>query len=133
MDPNAHSPERSTELVASLAAQHTSIPCEDEGPWHAQFGHLATYGGGYYSYLWARSLSRRVWRHSFEQDPLRREAGERWCEHVLQHGGGRDPRVMMRELLGDATPTMEPHHPATEETGTTVQDAHDALLQLVDL
>jgi len=67
--------------------------------WHASFRHLASYGAGYYTYLWARSLSARIWHSLFFPTPLERTAGERWCDAVLRHGGAREPRSLLRELL----------------------------------
>ena len=103
--------------------------------WHASFRHLAAYGGGYYTYLWARALSRRVWRHAFQSDPFSKASGERWCESVLHHGGAREPRHLIREMLAAA-----PHEVAGTDSGgerergpASVAAAEDALLDLVNL
>lgn len=111
--------------------------CQAGGQWHANFRHLASYGGGFYSYLWARALSRRVWRRMFEFDPMSDVAGPNWCQHVLVHGGSRDPRRMMRELLADSSASLRRGH---AKCGTqlvsdpcTVDAAEEALLDLVDL
>ena len=121
-------PERSAALVRELAARHTGEPQPTEAAARglAGFGHLASYGAGYYSYLWARSLSRRVWRECFEADPLRSEGGARWRDGVLRHGGAREPRQMLRELLAASASTRAGAPP--------VEDAAEAaLLDLVSL
>ena len=93
--------DASTRLVAALAAKHTCLPTRPDAPprWHASFRHLASYGAGYYTYLWARSISRRIWFEGFERDPLGGRAGQRWCETVLRHGGAREPRSLLRAML----------------------------------
>ena len=119
-----------------LTEEHTALPADGGSRWHASFRHLASYGGGYYTYLWARSLSRRVWRRAFQHDPFCARAGERWCESVLRHGGARDPRRMVHEMLA-ATPQAD----AAVGAGAEPQDgaegsvgaAEKALLELVDL
>jgi len=113
-------PEQSARLVQQLTAAHTQLPVEPDAPaprWHAGFRHLAHYGAGYYTYLWARSVSSRVWRRCFADDPLG-GAGERWCSTVLQHGGSREPRELLGEMLGgragEAAPGTAPGELAEE-------------------
>lgn len=111
-------------------------PSQDGGRWHAHFRHLASYGGGYYSYLWARALSLRVWRQAFEANPLSRDAGERWCNHVLRHGGARDPRSLMRAMLGETEKTTQNEglgDSAATEDAASLAATQEALLELVDL
>ena len=121
-------PERSAALARELAARHTgqTQPAEAAARGLAGFGHLASYGAGYYSYLWARSLSRRVWRECFEADPLRSEGGARWRDGVLRHGGAREPRQMLRELLAASASARAGAPPVEDE-------AEAALLDLVSL
>ena len=113
-------PEQSARLVQQLTAAHTQLPVEPNAPaprWHAGFRHIAHYGAGYYTYLWARSVSSRVWRRCFADDPLGGGAGERWCSTVLQHGGAREPRELLGEMLGgagEAAPGMAPGELAEE-------------------
>lgn len=77
------------------------MPSVPDTTWQGQFGHLAGYGATYYSYLFDRALARRVWHHVFAADPLSRAAGEHFKHTVLRFGGGRDPWLMLAELLGD--------------------------------
>ena len=124
-------PEQSARLVQQLTAAHTQLPVEPDAPaprWHAGFRHLAHYGAGYYTYLWARSLSSRVWRRCFADDPLG-GAGERWCSTVLQHGGSREPRELLGEMLGgragEAAPGTAPGELAEE-----AEEVEEAVLRL---
>lgn len=112
--------------LRKLAEEHTSLPFDrgiggvggadegdvgrgsagDEGSamnpsWHGAFRHLASYGTGYYTYLWAQSISSRVWQQCFAAEPLRREVGERWRSAVLAHGGAREPRALLRDMLSE--------------------------------
>lgn len=103
----AHSPTESSRLVRSLTRAHTLLPVADasgaQDQWHASFRHLATYGTGYYTYLWADSMSRRIWHQHFECNPFNRKAGEEWLESVLRYGGARHPRQLLEPMLRGPT------------------------------
>jgi intermediate peptidase len=80
------------------------IPPVDGTAWQTQFGHLYGYGATYYSYLFDRAIAGKVWRTLFT-DPakggsLSREGGEVLKQKVLKWGGGRDPWVMVGDLVG---------------------------------
>jgi intermediate peptidase len=128
---SAHGPGESARLVHALTAAHTVLPLEPSASaasWHGTFRHLAAYGTGYYTYLWARSMSQRVWRRCFDDEPLRAGAGARWCEHVLHHGGARDPREMLRALLveDDVDESKACGAPRTTSTLTLTPDQRRA-------
>jgi intermediate peptidase len=79
------------------------IPPVRDTAWQIQFGHLHGYGATYYSYLFDRAIAGKVWRTLFNHSPegsLSREGGEILKEQVLKWGGGRDPWVMVGELVG---------------------------------
>ncbi|KAI8575424.1 hypothetical protein K450DRAFT_180861 [Umbelopsis ramanniana AG] len=69
--------------------------------WPTQFTHLFGYGSGYYSYLFDRTLARRVWQSCFEKNPLDRENGMRFREQVLRWGGARDPWECVASVLDE--------------------------------
>ena len=120
-----HTAEQSAQLVRRVASEHTLLPLAQDVPsprWHAGFRHLASYGTGYYTYTWARSISSRIWQSHFADDPLRADAGERWCSTVLRHGGARDPRDLLRDLLHDK------HSPVASS-----DEVDRALLDLVEI
>jgi len=109
--------------AARVRALHgvTSVAAAEGTHWHSSFRHLASYGGAYYSYLWARSIARRVWRGCFAADPLGGAAGRRWCDVVLRHGGAREPRELLREML--ATAPKGAAAPAAEDEEEEAADA----------
>ncbi|OBZ84616.1 Mitochondrial intermediate peptidase [Choanephora cucurbitarum] len=68
--------------------------------WPVQFGHLLGYGSNYYSYLFDRTLARRVWETHFKEDPLNRESGQIFRDHLLKWGGARDPWQCVAQVIG---------------------------------
>ncbi|KAJ1441071.1 hypothetical protein B484DRAFT_443013 [Ochromonadaceae sp. CCMP2298] len=91
-----------------------------------QHGHLLNYGGGYYSYLFAKMHAAQIWHTHFAQDPLNRAAGQFLRSELLEPGssrpaarmlaavggggkgglggggkGGLDPSFYLRSVLGD--------------------------------
>jgi len=109
-------PVGSTALFHAIAAAYTLPgapgPAGGEGgppgggppappyAWHARFSHLASYGGGYYTYSYAAAFSADVWGALFAADPFSRASGERWRREVLARGAADDPASMLAALLG---------------------------------
>lgn len=88
-----------TEIYARLHDGEGIIPYVPGTSWQTQFGHLYGYGATYYSYLFDRAIASRVWKDVFANDPLSREAGERYKAEILKYGGAKDPWVMVSSLL----------------------------------
>ena len=63
-------------------------------------GHITEYGGGYYSYLFAKMYSTQIWKHRFEVDPLNRKQGRYLREEFLRHGSGKDPKKLLYKIAG---------------------------------
>jgi len=119
-------------MVRQLTSEHTLLPlgADEHRRWHAGFRHLAAYGAGYYTYLWARSASSRVWQACFAQAPLSRAPGERWCRTVLQHGGAREPRGLLREMLSASEmPSAAKASSTKNEVTTSVASEENAAAQ----
>lgn len=80
------------------------IPPVEDTAWQTQFGHLYGYGATYYSYLFDRAIAGKVWRTLFTDESkggsLSREGGEVLKQKVLKWGGGRDPWVMVGDMVG---------------------------------
>lgn len=77
------------------------MPHADGTYWHTRFGHLVTYGAGYYSYLNAQVFANDIWDHCFTgDDKLQRHVGLQLWEKMLIHGGAKDPNDMLQDLLG---------------------------------
>jgi len=70
--------------------------------WHSKFGHLVSYGAGYYSYLNASLFSADIWNKCFANgtDAFSRNAGEKYWKEILVHGGAKDPNQMLKAMLG---------------------------------
>jgi intermediate peptidase len=98
--PSTGSRPSTTNIFADLHRQ-SGMPHADGTYWHTRFGHLVTYGAGYYSYLNAQVFANDIWDHCFAgEDKMQREVGRRLWETVLIHGGAKDPNVMLHDLLG---------------------------------
>ena len=95
----ANAPFDSTEIMYAIQNRQGLIPAVPGTSWQTQFGHLFGYGAMYYSYMFDRVIASRVYRTLFATEPLSREMGEKYKRDVLRHGGGRDPWVMLSELL----------------------------------
>lgn len=80
-------------------------PDPPQSRWQGFFGHLHSYGAGYYSYLFDRVLAERVWRKVFDAGrdgaAVSRLAGERLKEKILRWGGARDPWRCLADGLDD--------------------------------
>jgi intermediate peptidase len=88
-----------TDMFAKLHHDH-NIPYAEGTHWHSRFGHLVSYGAGYYGYLYSQVFAGDIWQHSFEGNSLSRESGERVWRSMLIHGGAKDPGAMLTDLLG---------------------------------
>jgi intermediate peptidase len=83
-----------------LQDQYGLFPSVPGTMWPVQFGHLFGYGSNYYSYLFDRTLARRVWETSFKENPLDREKGQAFRDNLLKWGGARDPWKCIADVLG---------------------------------
>lgn len=90
-----------TEIFASLHHQNGLFYAPGTH-WHSRWGHLVTYGAGYYSYLYADIFAADIWNVNFGggSKAFDRESGKRYWDEVLVHGGSKDPNTMLRSVLG---------------------------------
>jgi mitochondrial intermediate peptidase len=77
-----------------------ALPPDSKVTLQTSFTHLFPYGASYYSYLFDRAIAAKVWKDVFENDPLSREAGEKYLQEVLKWGGGRDGWECVAGVLG---------------------------------
>eukprot|EP00741_Cyanophora_paradoxa_P008368 tig00001302_g8095.t1 len=96
----AASPPDTTATLRDLQNALTNVPHVEGTAWQTKFGHLVSYGASYYSYVFAKVFGADIWHTVFAADPLSREAGERYRREILAPGGSREPRGMLRALLG---------------------------------
>ena len=92
-------------IWAALHRQH-HVPFVDGSHWFTNVGHLVTYGGGYYGYLYSQVFANSIWNQLFHNRSLDRESGERIWKKMLIHGGSRDANLMLEDLLGHK-PTVD--------------------------
>ncbi|KAI3458275.1 hypothetical protein Pfo_014938 [Paulownia fortunei] len=88
-------------VVADLKREHTSWKYVEGTHWHTRFSHLVTYGAGYYSYLYAKCFTATIWQKIFQEDPLSLAAGSALRSKFLQHGGAKDPTIILNDLVGN--------------------------------
>ncbi|KAG0297173.1 Mitochondrial intermediate peptidase [Dissophora globulifera] len=91
----------STKTLEDLQRGTGFVPPVPGTAWQTSFGHLYGYGAGYYSYLFGRTVTGKIWDRVFRSSPTSRSAGERLREHVLRWGGGKDPWECLGGLLED--------------------------------
>ncbi|KAH9610394.1 hypothetical protein KSS87_018491 [Heliosperma pusillum] len=87
-------------IVADLKRQHTSYKQVEGTHWHTRFSHLLNYGGGYYSYLYAKCFSAKIWEKVCQDDPLSVDTGTALRTKFLQHGGALEPVDLLTDLAG---------------------------------
>ncbi len=94
-------PTTTTNLFAAIHKDHNLLYV-DGTHWHSKFGHLVTYGAGYYSYLYASIFSSDLWHKCFDNGSaaLSRSAGDKYRNEILVHGGSKDPNDMLKNMLG---------------------------------
>lgn len=56
---------------------------------------------GYYSYLYAKCFAATIWQKVFQKDPLSLAAGSALRSKFLQHGGAKDPTIILNDLVGN--------------------------------
>ena len=88
-----------TDIFARLHKEH-AVPYATGTHWHSRFGHLVTYGSGYYGYLFSQVFAADIWRTCFSTNPLSSTEGKMLWKELLRHGGARDPNVMLSTVLG---------------------------------
>jgi mitochondrial intermediate peptidase len=96
-DPTVASP---TQLFSDLHRQF-DVPYMEGTHWHSRFSHLVSYGAGYYGYLYSEVFARDIWNHLLSNGrSLDRSTGDELWNKLLRHGGAKDPRIMLTDLLG---------------------------------
>ncbi|KAG8381486.1 hypothetical protein BUALT_Bualt06G0126800 [Buddleja alternifolia] len=90
------------QIVKDLKREHTSWKYVEGTHWHTRFSHLVTYGAGYYSYLYAKCFASTIWQKKFQKDPLSLSTGSDLRSKFLQHGGAKDPAIILNDLVGNS-------------------------------
>lgn len=108
----------STEMFRRLHRE-AGVPYAEGTHWHSRFGHLVTYGAGYYGYLYAQTFAADIWmsclasrfasKSSWSPSSSLevREGGMKVWKEMLIHGGAKDPKDMLVAVLG-REPSVDP-------------------------
>jgi len=98
--PSLWSGSSTTDLLGAMHREY-SVPYADGTHWHSQFGHLVTYGSGYYSYLYAGVFAANIWKKCFNvgEKALCRNAGVNYWRKMLIYGGAKDPNQILLSML----------------------------------
>lgn len=75
------------------------IFADEESTWYGKFGHLFTYGATYYTYLFDRAISSKIYKDLFLQDPFNHQNGKIFKDSVLKWGGSKNPWECIAECL----------------------------------
>ena len=90
----------SVDIYREAAERYSPLGHTPDTAYYLRFLHLVSYGGRYYSYLWARAVACLLWRGcGFSKDPFSESAG-RGLRAMLSVGGGASPRRLVAEVLG---------------------------------
>ncbi|KAL1531507.1 Mitochondrial intermediate peptidase [Salvia divinorum] len=96
------SSKNSISIVTDLKREHMSWGYVEGTCWHTRFSHLVSYGAGYYSYLFAKCFAATIWQKVLHEDPLSPDAGSALRFKLLQHGGAKDPAIILNNLVGES-------------------------------
>jgi thimet oligopeptidase len=67
---------------------------------YASFGHLTGYSSNYYTYAFDKVIALDFYAQFDQADPLGCDAGSRYRQTVLEQGGSKPGRQMVRDFLG---------------------------------
>ena len=67
---------------------------------YASFGHLTGYSSNYYTYMFDKVIALDFFAQFDAEDPLGCDAGARYRKTVLEQGGSKPGREMVRDFLG---------------------------------
>ena len=94
--------------------KEAGVPFANGTHWHSRFGHLVTYGAGYYGYLYAQTFAADIWMNTLASSSMVssspetvREGGHKVWKEMLIHGGAKDPKDMIKAVLG-REPSVDP-------------------------
>ena len=114
-----------TEMFERLHSE-AGLPYAKGTHWHSRFGHLVSYGAGYYGYLYAQVFAADIWSSCMTTTTTMsspssslREGGMKIWKEMLIHGGGKDPKKMLEIVLG-REPSIDPFFKGISESGDRI-------------
>jgi len=72
----ANGNELDSSVVLGELHKNYAMPFATGTHWQTQFGHLVTYGGSYYSYLWSQIMAEEIYNQKFAGNCMSREHGD---------------------------------------------------------
>jgi len=88
-----------TAVLEDVHSNFHSLPYVPNTAPQLRFSHLVGYGARYCSYLLAKSVASAIWQQNLQEDPYSREAGMRFREECLSHGGGKRSLQLVCDYL----------------------------------
>jgi thimet oligopeptidase len=86
-------------MLVELKSERLPFPHEPGSHFLAAFGHLNGYSAIYYTYLWSLVIAKDFWG-TFRDAPMALERARDYRRAVLEPGGSRDARDLVRAFLG---------------------------------
>ncbi len=93
-------PRDLTAAVREIQPQYDLLAYLEGTHLHANFGHLAQYTSGYYTYLWSLVISKDLLSQFDRSDLMRADRAQRYRDEILAPGGSRDAGDMVESFLG---------------------------------
>jgi thimet oligopeptidase len=87
-------------LTRELYKQYQPWTWLDGNKMYASFGHLTGYSSNYYTYAFDKVIALDFFAQFDKDDPLGCDAGARYRKTVLEQGGSKPGRQMVRDFLG---------------------------------
>eukprot|EP01035_Chromulina_nebulosa_P019276 gene19276-25133_t len=92
------------DIINKLQLQYTDISIDENNSRDGLLmpllthNHLTTYGGSYFSYLFARMYAAQIWHKRFKDNPLSKENGYLLRDQMLRYGGSKPSIEVLNEL-----------------------------------
>ncbi len=87
-------------LLRELQTRYSPFPFVEGTHFEASFGHLDDYSALYYTYMWSLVIAKDIDGALRKNGSLDPDAARRYRECVLDPGGSRDARNLVRDFLG---------------------------------
>jgi len=88
-----------TETMNEIKRELWPLTAEEENHFHASFGHLNGYSAMYYTYMWSLVIAKDLFSR-FEPDLMDGATANEYRARILEPGGSKDARDLVREFLG---------------------------------
>mmetsp|Transcript_2861 Transcript_2861/g.4358 ORF Transcript_2861/g.4358 Transcript_2861/m.4358 type:complete len:707 (-) Transcript_2861:163-2283(-) len=89
-----------SELVYSVM-KTLSVEIPMKPLWQTKFEHFTHYAAGYYSYLYGQMFADKIWKMTFQAEPLNTATGMRYRKLILEPGASKDPEAILASYLLD--------------------------------